>query len=185
MPDHASASAHQVAAALIAEQHRRGNRVDTIQLQSLLYLVQGVHFVLWSRPAFSDAFFASEWGPAIASVDKAYREQAASQSNIPAPVNAEAVSAEVGETVGVVLDHFGTWSATDLQALTKDPTSPWREARSNVASTPDSEPVIPFERIARWFASRPLVSGAEPDERVREAFARTTAEGSAPSRGVA
>lgn len=51
-------TALDVAALIIERQHAAGRVVTTDQLQSLLYLVQGAHYVMWGGPAFADPIIA-------------------------------------------------------------------------------------------------------------------------------
>src|SRR5687767_11134382 len=68
------AGAVAVAALVIEGQVRRGRPVGCRRLHELLYLTQGLHLLLWRRPAISEVFRAHERGPRIRAVDETYRD---------------------------------------------------------------------------------------------------------------
>ena len=168
------ASAHDVAALLIDKQLAAGRSIDKLQLQKLLYLVQGSNLVFWGEPAFREPIHAYRKGPVVRVVEETYRE-ATDAWNIDRPLGGrpDRLSTEVIETVEEVVRRFGTWSGPALEAFTKDSGSPWVMVRGNLAADePSTQLEIPVTAMDEWFHGRGLPSAspttrwdASPDER--------------------
>ena len=168
-------NAHDVAAAIIERQHAADRTIDKMQLQKLLYLVQGAHIELWSEPAFRDGFQAYPRGPVVAGVEKTYRDAFGhGWEPIPNPVGGhpERLEARTVEIVSMVLDRFGSRSAVTLEALTKADGSPWSVARGDLAADASSQAVLDPAAIERWFGAHGIDESAELSAESRELFNR-------------
>jgi uncharacterized phage-associated protein len=180
-------TAHDVAAMLISEQQAAGRTIDKMQLQKLLYLVQGANLEFWGEPAFREKLLAYRNGPVVRDVEATYRDASAGRTPLERPLGGqpERLDSQVADTVRTVLRYFGTWSGPNLERYVKAPDSPWRRARSDVPTNASSDAEIPVSMIAEWFRlhgvdpnptkARPWAATAEErraaDERLRRAKA--------------
>lgn len=163
------AQVHDVAAALIERQHAQGRTIDKMQLQKLLYLVQGASIARTAKPAFRAAIRAYKHGPVVREVESTYRDVCANADPIPRVLggNPAKLEPELSAVVDEVLDVFGTWTAPNLEKHTKDSGSPWRRARG---STPDGQPSsteIALKDIVSWFVTHPIDPNAGEETRPR------------------
>lgn len=172
------AGVHDVAAALITEQRARGNTIDKMQLQKLLYLVQGAHLRRTGAPAFRADFLAYKNGPVVEQVEASYRGVVSDRDPIEHALGGDPgrLDEALLATVRKVLDIYGTWTAPHLERQTKRKGSPWTVARGDLPKSAHSRNVIPLSDIARWFLTRPLDPAGKPDlpdvAEVDEAVAR-------------
>ncbi len=170
-------NAFDVAGALINLQHEQSREIDKLQLQKLLYLVQGTHMVLWGRPAFREELTAYENGPVVVTVEKSYRE-AFPDSNIithPIPQSYRPLPSETQEIVGLVLSHFGEWPGPRLEGLTKESGSPWMQVwKGSPSRWRPRASTIRKPLVDKWFGSHPVVPQDAPTraESTADAFAR-------------
>ena len=181
-------TAHDVAAMLISEQQAAGRTIDKMQLQKLLYLVQGANLEFWGEPAFREKLLAYRNGPVVRDVEATYREASAGRAPLERPLGGqpERLDSQVADTLRTVLRYFGTWSGPNLERYVKVPDSPWRRARSGVPANAASDVEIPVPTIAAWFRRHgvnPNPAKAQPwdatpeerraaDERLRRAKER-------------
>lgn len=154
------ATAHDVASLMIQKSSARGKLLDKMQLQKLLFMIQGVHLMLWNTPAMTERFLAYQRGPVVRGVEQTYRDAVKGVEPITQPIGGrpEAVSAEVSASIDLVLDTFGSWSAIELEAHVKTDGSPWRIARGDLDPSEASNAPIDVDAIRAWFAGRPLVA---------------------------
>lgn len=159
---------HDIAAFLIEEQVAADRPIDKLQLQKLLFLVQGAHIGMAGTTAFRVPFLAYAHGPVIEQVEQTYREFTDGRHPIPRPLGGDSsnVDPEVQETARFILEHFGTWTGPNLEAYVKKPGSPWTRARVGIAKGAPSRNEIPLRDITRWFVTRPVTPGARPREDV-------------------
>lgn len=157
------AGAHDVAAMLISEQTAAGRTIDKMQLQKLLYLVQGANLEFWGEPAFRDPFQAYARGPVVPNVEQTYRSAVEGAAPIPAAVGGPVAQLDddVIETVRTVLRYFGGWTGPDLEGYVKQPGSPWRQARGNVPDGEPSRAEIPVRLIAEWFREHGVIPSSD------------------------
>lgn len=149
-------SAHDVAAFLIEEQNAAGRAIDKLQLEKLLFLVQGAHLELWGDAAFREPIKAYQRGPVVDVVEQTYREVVVGTEPILAPVGGHAsrVPGEVAETINLVLNYFGSWTGPSLEKFVKQQGSPWRAARGGLSASAHSSMEIDRDLIKRWFARK-------------------------------
>lgn len=160
-----------VAAYVIEAQHRRGNSVDKLQLEKLLYLVQGAHHALWGGRAMRDDFRAYKNGPVIRAVEQTYHDVVPGAAPLPKAVGGhpEQLPESVVETIDLVLEYFGTWTGPNLERFVKRQDSPWKQVRGDLPASAASSDVIPDDLISRWFRAHgvnpnpPSVSAADQE----------------------
>src|SRR5688572_2701782 len=97
---------------LIQEQHAAGRSIDKMQLQKLLYLVQGASLAFYGEPAFREPIAAYANGPVVPGVEETYRGQTAGRAPLTQPVGGrpESIPRPVQDIVRSVLRHFGGWT---------------------------------------------------------------------------
>ncbi|HEX7166693.1 MAG TPA: type II toxin-antitoxin system antitoxin SocA domain-containing protein [Acidimicrobiales bacterium] len=158
-------TAHDVAAMLIEEQTAAGRTIDKLQLQKLLYLVQGAHVAFWGERAFREPILAFQHGPVVASVERSYRE-AFGDADVDQPLGGDAsrLSHELVDTVRTVLRHFGTWTGRNLTSHVKKAGSPWHQARGSRPESDVGRDEISLDAIRSWFTTHGLDPARRRDE---------------------
>lgn len=159
-------SAHDVAAMLISEQVASGQTIDKMQLQKLLYVVQGANLEFWGEPAFREKLLAYRNGPVVRDVEATYREATAGRVPLQRPFGGDPnrLDDQVVETVRAVLRYFGAWDALSLERYVKSDDSPWLAARAGLSSDAASDAEIPVDGIREWFHRR----GVDPTAAIVE-----------------
>jgi len=152
------ATVHDVAAALIGGQTAAGRTIDKMQLQKLLYLVQGGNLARTSRPAFTATIRAYKYGPVVTEVEDTYRSVVSGTSPIERPLGGDPARLDPAtvEVVADVLAAFGEFTGPNLEKFTKKPRSPWHLARPGLDPGAPSRNPIDVNDIADWFAEHPL-----------------------------
>lgn len=152
------ATVHDVAAAVIEAQNAAGRSIDKMQLQKLLYLIQGAHIRYTGHPAFRADFLAYKNGPVVEQVESSYRNAVDGLDSIRTPIGGKAskLDPELRHTVDAVLEIYGGWDAPNLERHTKRAESPWRVARRGIPAGASSREPIPLSDIARWFVTHPV-----------------------------
>lgn len=117
-------SAKDVAVWLLSEAWRQRVSVSHMQLQKLLYYVQGYSLGMSGRPVFDDALEAWTHGPVVRSVYDAYKRYGAQP--LPSPGDAT-VPDDIRPLIVSVVSQKGRLSATALRNATHNE-APWRDA---------------------------------------------------------
>ncbi len=120
-PDRMAYSAHDVAAALRAEQPDIGIK----KLHKLLYFCQGHHLADLHEPLFRETMMAWAMGPVVSPVWWA--------ENDAVPENIAQLDNGALNTVGYVLSRYGKLSGAELEQMTHDQ-QPWQRALAAEAS---------------------------------------------------
>jgi uncharacterized phage-associated protein len=162
-------TAHDVAAMVISEQHAAGRSIDKLQLQKLLYLVQGANLEFWGEPAFRESLLAYRNGPVVRDVEATYRDASVRSAPLQRAVGGhpERLDRQVVDTIRTVLRYFGAWTGPNLERYVKSPDSPWQLARTGVPADASSDVEIPLPAVAAWFRSHgvnPSPRGHQPWE---------------------
>jgi uncharacterized phage-associated protein len=157
---------YDVAARLIARQRSAERPIDKMQLQKLLYLVQGAHIALHGYPAFREEIRAYKRGPVVESVESTYRTAVSGAAPLDRWVGGDpaAISPEQAEAIDVVLERFGRFNGRTLENVTKVNGAPWHVARGDLPREAESREPIPVTLIAAWFVTHPLM----PSDRAEE-----------------
>ena len=156
--DMAIPGAHDVTALIITEQHSAGRSVDKKQLQKLLYLVTAAHYAMWGDRAFREPIHAFKAGPVVKPVEISYRTGDGYVIDGPLGGSPDRVDKRRRATVRFVLDHFGGWTADNLERYIKrTPDSPWNEVRGELPRTAPSDVEIPQNLILAWARRNPVV----------------------------
>jgi uncharacterized phage-associated protein len=190
-------SAHDVAALIIEEQHDHGHQVDKMQLQKLLYLVDGAHLVFWDEPAFREDLRAYVNGPVVEVVEQTYREATPGAEPLPRALGGDPsrLDDDRVDTIQTVLRYFGAWAAPNLEHYVKRGSdNPWKSARDRAGAALDDRvrPTMDRAEVAAWFhhhgvdPNPPRTSPWNPtDERVHEIDERLDRAGAVGTFGPA
>ena len=120
-----------VANAFLALARANGKTLTNMQVQKLVFLAQGYSLAILGRCMFENNIHAWQWGPVIPRLYKALQEYGSGDvtSNLQAdePVPEKSEEAEI---IAGVWDAYGSYSGSQLSALTHKPGSPW-EAQWN------------------------------------------------------
>jgi uncharacterized phage-associated protein len=117
-------SADAVADYLIALAHRRGESVNNLKLQKLLYYAQAWHLALHDAPLFSEKFQAWPSGPLIPALYWRFKEHGI--SDIPLQ-SAREVPSEIEPFLHEIIEEYGPLDEYDLSSMTYRE-APWMTA---------------------------------------------------------
>jgi uncharacterized phage-associated protein len=138
---------------VISEQHAAGRTIDKMQLQKLLYLVQGANLEFWGEPAFRENLLAFRNGPVVHDVEATYRDASLGRAPLQRAIGGhpQRLDGQVVDTIRTVLRYFGTWTGPNLERYVKSLDSPWQLARTGVPADASSDVEIPLPAVAAWF----------------------------------
>lgn len=132
-------SAHDVA----AELRRRRPGLPIKKMHKLLYYCQGHHLATFGTPLFRETISAWDMGPVVGELW--YAEGKGDE-----PISFEGPDEAGLNTVGYVLNRYGSLTGTDLEHLTHSET-PWQ--RANAGRRPGTSARIAPEWIQDYFAT--------------------------------
>jgi len=142
-------TASNIAKYILCHFRTKGEPIDNLKLQKLLYYTQAWHLVNDDCPLFADRIEAWVHGPVVPTVFQIYKAYRWS------PIMAEvsySPDQEVAEHIDDVIEGYGHFSAGDLERLTHSE-DPWKEARGNLAPDVACNRVITDESMKRFYSS--------------------------------
>jgi uncharacterized phage-associated protein len=135
-----AASARAVANRLLDLAARDGKKIDPLQMQKLLYLVEGWSLVITGTSMFREPIEAWDYGPVVPEIYYALRAYGdrpivtrlveIDEDGEPAEATAH-FSAADEDVIGTVWASYGHWSGPELIKLTHEEHSPWHRAYYN------------------------------------------------------
>lgn len=127
--------------------------VTHMQLQKLMYYVQGWSLATTGRPAFQGRIEAWQHGPVV----KPLFPKFASHKNRPIPAkeasDAGPLTADERALIESVWERYGQYSAPRLRAMTHAE-APWRDARGDLPEGEPSTTLITDESMKLFFESQ-------------------------------
>lgn len=156
-------SAFDLAAALLEARPGR----DQMQLHKLLYLTQAASLAWLNAPLFDDRIEAWKYGPVIRGVAGHYMEYG--KDPIPKPESGDSsrLSAKAKAIVDRIVDHYGDMTGPELAQLTKQPGSPWTQARGDLPADAHSDELIPIKIMTEYHRTHG-VTPAEPPRHIAD-----------------
>ncbi len=163
---------------------RNNDPITQLDLQKILYFVEGFHLALREEALFDDEFEAWTNGPVLPSLWRRFRVH----GEKPIPKSMTTVRSDIilsTATIDFIEQIWNEYSIYDsgrLVGLTHDRKGPWARVRDNagIARGEPSEEVIPKEMMAEYFLEI-YKQGLEP----KQVLARHDAEEYWPSSVVA
>lgn len=136
---------------LLADSEPEPDSLTHMQVQKLLYYVQGWALAARGEPMFSDRIEAWSHGPVVKSLYPRF----ADYRNAPIPPSEAGSDVELSETdkrfVESVWSRYGKYSASGLRDMThKEP--PWKEARKGLPEGSRSYNEISCESMRKFFS---------------------------------
>ena len=137
--------------------HDSGRPLTQIEVQKLLYFLEGWHLALEGEPLFDEDFVAWKHGPVIESVYNRLKRYGA--DNVPRSEIGTPYNAKLGELVldltQRVFETYRGHSSGALVGLTHLHGAPWDETRreNSVPRQANSMVVIPKAVIKEWFSA--------------------------------
>jgi len=157
-------SALDVAAALL--EVRPG--LDQMQLHKLLYLVQAAHLAWFGSRAYGEAIEAWIYGPVTRQVAGHYMQF----GDLPITRVGVGSPARLPERlrwlIAQVAERFGGMDGFKLAELVKEPGSPWRQARGDLADDAPSDAEIRPDVIADYHRRFGFGETSDPTPRQNE-----------------
>ena len=134
----------------LAGQEGEMSYLTEMQVQKLLYYVQGWSLGLRGAPVFGEQFEAWPYGPVVREVNAALSGQAP----LPVELGCEAkLSRDEAFLVRAVWEAYKKYSPLGLSDKTHAE-SPWRDARQGLEPHAGSDRVIDFEALRAFFTAQ-------------------------------
>ena len=131
-------------------QHSR-EPVSNLKLQKLLYYVQGWSLGIYKKPIFEEEIQAWVHGPVVPDVFNQYRQFRWTPIEIPRQTLA--IDDHTKNHIKSVLDVYGKWTASQLEALSHKE-SPWLVARGSLSPDTPSRAVITHASMKEFFSGQ-------------------------------
>lgn len=123
---------------IICKMNEKGQRINHLKLQKLLYYVQAWHLVYTNEPLIDEDFEAWLHGPVLRSVWDYYKRFSIMFDDLPCDERYDIeLTEEQKEIIDDVLDEYGEKTGYYLECLTHVE-EPWKEARIKGANSPIS-----------------------------------------------
>jgi uncharacterized phage-associated protein len=143
-------SALTLAKHILARMEARGQTVNNLKLQKLLYYTQAWYLALHGQPVFYEQIEAWAKGPVVPVVFQQYKHFGyLSIRNTPA-TELGTLSPGVSAHLDEVLDAYDHYSGVVLSAMTHME-DPWSNARQGLSPTDSSRRVITHEAMRRYY----------------------------------
>ncbi|MFM7345764.1 MAG: Panacea domain-containing protein [Tagaea sp.] len=143
---------------LIVLGHRSGKPPTPLDIQKMLYFVEGVHLALVNTPLFDEDFQAWKFGPVLPSVYRRFKRFGESKITLEVIDTKEngGLSESVVSIINMVYDIFSKFQPHELVGLTHLPDTPWDATRKETGARDgeNSEKPISTDKIAEWFKKR-------------------------------
>ena len=144
-----------IANALIRRAAQDGRAFTQLQLQKLLYYVQGHALARLGRPAVREAFQAWKHGPVAPELYlwlRAFGDQPVTiEIQDREAVDLESADPDLATIVRGVYRTYGNLTGGQLVAMTHSKGGPWWRAMRRPNPGPDGYPIIPNETISEHF----------------------------------
>lgn len=125
-------SADAVADYLIALAHQRGEQLNNLKLQKLLYYAQAWHLALHDQPLFPEKFQAWMSGPVIPALYWKFKRHGIHA--LPAPDSRPDLAPEIVRLLDEVADDYMPLDEYDLSSMTYRE-APWMTAHQGIDIT--------------------------------------------------
>lgn len=149
--------------------------LSPLEIQKMLYFLEGLHLALVDAPLFDENFQAWKFGPALPSVYRRLKRFGDGPVS-PAIIDTKAESTLSDSVLGLirlVYDVFSKFDGPSLVGLTHLPGTPWALLRKEkgIPKGMNSDEPIDIEIIADWFKSKWL-EAVKPDSDTISFFAK-------------
>jgi uncharacterized phage-associated protein len=138
----------ELAKYVIQKMAEKGESINHLKLQKLLYYIQSWHIVYTDQPLFEDDFEAWLHGPVLRKVWDYYKTYSVMLDDLPSNENYDVdLTEEQQEIIDDVLDEYGGKSGYYLECLTHVE-APWQEARRKGENT-----IISKEDMKQYYSA--------------------------------
>lgn len=132
---------------IICKMQEKGQKINHLKLQKLLYYVQAWHLVYTDEPLIEDDFEAWLHGPVNRNVWNYYKRFSIMLDDLPCEELKEInLTEDQQQIIDDVLDEYGTKTGYYLECLTHVE-DPWKEAREKGENT-----IIPKESMKEYYS---------------------------------
>lgn len=136
----------------LAQAEAEPDPLTHLQLQKLLYFVQGWSLAANGQQLFEGTIEAWVHGPVVRELYPEFADYGSDPIPAHHADGSESLTEEERRIIESVWSHYGRYSASELRRLSHE-TEPWREAREGLdADTPSNRP-ISNERLRTYFES--------------------------------
>lgn len=134
----------------LAAQSPEACPITHMQLQKLLYYVQGWSLAWTGQPMFKGEIQAWEHGPVVVSLYPSFKEFGATPLPTPADGAGSSLTPDERRRIESVWGRYGRYSAPHLREMTHKE-APWREARGGLKEGEPSRATISQESLRAYF----------------------------------
>lgn len=125
----------ELAKYIICQLNEKGQTVNHLKLQKLLYYVQAWYLVYTDEPLFDEKFEAWLHGPVLRSVWNYYKAKSVMLDDLPCEKNIDIeLTEEQKQIIADVLEEYGDKTGYYLECLTHSE-KPWKDARRKGENT--------------------------------------------------
>lgn len=142
------ASVHDVAKYILGA----CGEMTTMKLQKLCYYAQAWSLVWDGKPIFPDQIEAWVNGPVIPNLYQEHRGKFSVSASELSFGDANRLTSSERDTIDAVLDHYGSYSGTQLSQITHHE-SPWLDARVGCSQYERCQNVISLDAMADFYTA--------------------------------
>ena len=144
-------TASEVAKFILGRFQSKGEPINNLKLQKLLYYSQAWHLAIHGNPLFNERIEAWTHGPVIPTVFQQYKAFRWS------PISIEDVSAKLPPKatahVEEVLAEYGKFTSWDLERMTHNE-DPWKITRGGLPADISSNSLITHELMKKFYSKQ-------------------------------
>jgi uncharacterized phage-associated protein len=137
-------------------QHKKP--LTPLEVQKMLYFLEGLHLALVDAPLFDENFEAWQFGPALPSVWRRFKSFGPNtiSPNVVDTKAKESLSDPVLRLIEFVYTLYSKFDPPSLVGLTHLPGTPWDDVRRahGLGKTDNSNEVIDTDKISSWFKAK-------------------------------
>ena len=130
-------TSHTVAEFVINYAHEMGDPVTNLQLQKLLYYIQGFYLALYDEPLFSDKIQAMEHGPVVYEAYRRFSEHKKRPIEKQVTGDMSGLSSKGKSHVRIVMQKYRSFYPWDLRELSHNE-APWLDHPNMWQEIPNS-----------------------------------------------
>jgi len=109
------------------EYHTDISKITNLELQKLLYYIQGICLVVYKKVAFKEHIYAWDYGPIVYEIYSKYKDYKINEINI---ISEQKLSRGLENIINTVLDGYGKFTGGQLIDLTHEE-EPWLSTYKN------------------------------------------------------
>lgn len=115
------------------EYHTRIPKITNLELQKLLYYIQGLSLFVYKKVAFKERILAWDYGPIVYEIYSKYKEYKNNEIDV---IQEQKLSDGLEKIIEIVIDSYGKYTGGQLINLTHEE-EPWQSTNKNNIIDPE------------------------------------------------